>query len=467
MRIRRLVVVTAVALLAGTPWPGTGAAAVADVRASALGPGSASLTWQAAGATRAWVELGRSAPFGVWYPATRQPDGHFAATLTGLAPSTTYAFRVRSVSPAGSADALGSVTTASIAGRSTATTTKGRFVVDGQRFFPLMAWWQCPDHVDALVGLGINVFMGGCKTKYGRDFLPALNGRAYSTLPVEDAFEGVDGRGLIGWNFHDEPEGYGIPASALPDLPPASSSGRLRLLTSTYHFFRGAAPLAPDRGHEIYAPYWAKADAVGFDLYPLEKLCSHRLTLRNVYDIQRQLVQENPGKPTYQWIETGPLEGECFWSPFRVTPATLHAEAWMAIAGGAAGIGYFTHTWRPNGTPEPSWSPFDVAPDVQTQMLKTNLEIGELAPALTGQEVALKLAGRSPVVVGARTFNKALYVIAVNPSYNPATAIIGLKGIGSRSFAVFGESRTVQTRRSLLVDRFEPLAVHVYVAAPR
>jgi hypothetical protein len=241
----------------------------------------------------------------------------------------------------------------------------------------------------------------------------------------------------------------------------------LRLLTSTYHFYSGAAPLAPGRGHEIYAPYWAKADVIGFDLYPLEKLCSHRLSLRNDYDIQRQLVQENPGKPTYQWIETGPLEGECYWSPFRVTPATVNAEAWMAIAGGAAGIGYFTHTWRENGTPEPMWSPFDVAPDVQAQMVKTNLEIGGLAPALSGQEVAVKLVGKSPVVVGARIFNKALYVIAVNPSYDPATAIIRLKGIGSRSFTVFGESRTVQTQGSLLVDQFEPLAVHVYVAAPR
>ncbi|HEY8630962.1 MAG TPA: hypothetical protein VIL73_10565 [Gaiellaceae bacterium] len=371
------------------------------------------------------------------------------------------------MSPAGSADALGSVTTASIPVRSAATTEKGRFVVDGQRFFPVMAWWQCPDQFDALLGLGINVFMGGCKTKYGRDFLPALNGRAYATLPVDDALEGVDGRGLIGWNYHDEPEGYGIPASALPDLPPASSSGRLRLLTSTYHFYRGAAPLAPGRGHEIYAPYWAKADVIGFDLYPLEKLCSHRLTLRNVYDSSASSCRRIRGSPPTSGSRPVRSKGECFWSPFRVTPATLHAEAWMASAGGAAGIGYFTHTWRPNGTPEPSWSPFDVASDVQAQMVKTNLEIGELAPALTGQEVAVKLAGRSPVVIGARTFNKALYVIAVNPSYDPPTAIISLKGIGSRSFAVFGESRTVQTRRSLLVDRFERLAVHVYVAAPR
>jgi hypothetical protein len=108
MRMGRLVVVTGFAVLAGALSGGTSAAAVADIRASALGPGSAAVSWQVAGATRAWVDLGRSTPFGVWYPAARQSDGHFVATLTGLAPSTTYAFRVRTVSPAGSADALGS-----------------------------------------------------------------------------------------------------------------------------------------------------------------------------------------------------------------------------------------------------------------------------------------------------------------------------------------------------------------------
>ena len=428
MRPGHLFAVTGFALLAGALWGDASAAAVADMRASALGPGSALVTWQAPGASRAWVELGRSTPFGIWYPATRQPNGRFAATLTGLAPSTTYLFRVRTVGPAGSADALGSVTMASIPARSVATIEKGRFVVDGQRFFPVLAWWQCPDESAGLLGLGINVLMGACKTKHGRDFLAALNGRAYAMLPVEDALAGVDGRGLIGWNYPDEPEGSDIPASALLDLPPSSSTGRLRVLTSTYHFYRGAEP--PDGGYKVYPAYWAKADALGFDLYPLEKLCSHRGILRRVYDIQRQLVQQNPGKPTYQWIETGPLDGGCSWSSLRLTPAALHAETWLAIAGGAVGIGYFTHTWRTNGTPEPTWSPFDVAPDIQAEMANTTLEIGELAPALTGEEVAVKL-------------------------------------VGSRSFAVFGESRTVLSQGSLLFDRFDPLAVHVYVAAPR
>ena len=169
-----------------------------------------------------------------------------------------------------------------------------------------------------------------------------------------------------------------------------------------------------------------------------------------------------PGKPTYQWIETGPLEGECGWSQFHVTPATVRAEAWMAIAGGAAGIGYFTHTWAGE-----YWQPFDVAADVQAEIARTNLQIGDLAPALSGPEVAVKLARRSPVVVGARTFNGALYVIAVNPTYAPATATLRIKGIGSRIFTVFDESRTVQTRRGLLTDAFAPLEVHVYIAAPR
>jgi hypothetical protein len=410
--------------------------------------------------------MGRSAPFGVWYPATLRPDGRFAATLTGLAPATSYSFRVLSVGRAGRAEAVGSVTTAPIPARTQATTSGGRFVLDGQKFFPIMAWWQCPAAFDRLLELGINLFMGGCKTQYGPDFLASLGGRAYATLPVADAAQAVDGRGLIGWNYPDEPEGYGIPASALPDLAPATSSGRLRLITSTYHFYRGAAPLAPGRGHEIYGPYWDKADVIGFDLYPLEKLCSHRLTLRNDYDIQHQLTQEVPGKPTYQWIETGPLEGECGWSAFHVTPATVHAEAWLAIAGGAAGIGYFTHTWLGPG-PDPTWQPFDVAPDVQAEIARTNQQIGDLAPALSGAEVAVKLAHRSPVVVGARTFNGALYVIAVNPTYNPTAATIALKGVRSRSFSVFGESRAVNAWRGLLVDWFDPLAVHVYIAAPR
>ncbi len=466
MRAPRVLAVAAALLVVGTSSAGASATTVADVRASAAGPGSAAVTWQAPGASRAWIEVGRSAPFGVWYPATLRPDGRFAAALTALAPATTYSFRIRAAGRGSQAEAVGSVTTSPISFRSRATTSAGRFVVDGQRLFPIMAWWQCPSAFDRLLELGVNLLMGGCKTQYGPDFLRSLGGRAYATLPVADAAEGIDGRGLLGWNYPDEPEGYGIPASALPDLTPAASSGRLRLITSTYHFYRGAAPLAPGRGHEIYAPYWAKADVIGFDLYPLEKLCSHRLTLRNDYDIQRQLTQEVPGKPTYQWIETGPLEGECFWSPFRVTPATVRAEAWMAIAGGAAGIGYFTHTWTGPG-PDPIWRPFEVGLDVQEEIARTNLQIGNLAPALTGPDVGVRLVRPSPVVVGGRTFNGALYVIAVNPTYSPASATIRVKGRGSQVFTVFDEGRTVQARRGFLADQFAPLAVHVYIAAPR
>ena len=177
----------------------------------------------------------------------------------------------------------------------------------------------------------------------------------YGTLPVADSAQAIDGRGLVGWNYPDEPEGYGLPASALPDLPPAASSGRLRFLTSTYHFYRNAAPLAPGRGHEIYAPYWAKADAIGFDLYPLEKLCSHRLYLRDGYEAQRQLTQEVAGKPTYQWIETGPLEGECGWTVRRcLTDGSTHRIVKVAhdaaeLERRLAGLGWQVRVTRTSG----------------------------------------------------------------------------------------------------------------------
>jgi hypothetical protein len=462
MRARSLAAAAAAAALALAAAPAVGgvdAPTVAKVVVAAAGPSAATVTWSAGAAARTWVQVGRTAAEGVWYRGLPAGGDRYTATLTSLAPGAVYHFGVRAVNAAGGAETDGTVTAPAIPPSTWASTGDQSILLDGRPFFPIMAWWQCPDSFDRLLELGIDLFMGGCKDLPGEDVLGALAGRAYATLPVAQA--GVEGRGLIGWNFPDEPEGFGIPASALPDLPVAASSGRLRLLTSTYHFFTGAAPLAPNRGREIYPAYFSKADVVGFDLYPLEKFCGNaKLGLRSDFDIQRELVQDVAGKPTYQWIETGQLEGECRGSPDQVTPATVRAEAWMAIAGGARGIGYFTHTWTG------PWQRFNVAPDVQVAIARTNEEIGDLAPALLGRDVHAGHARTGPVVVGARTFNGALYVIAVNPTNEPVTAAIKVSALRSRALRVFGENRALRPRRGVLRDVFKPLSVHVYVAPP-
>ena len=125
-------------------------------------------------------------------------------------------------------------------------------------------------------------------------------------------------------------------------------------MTLTAHFAQELGPLPDPFGKSIYPAYAARADGLGFDLYPLSHLCGHAVvSLGSVYHDQRDLVALAGDRPTFQWLETGSLEGAC-GAP--VTPAAVHAEAWLAIAGGARGIGYFTYGW-PDGKATSSRSP--------------------------------------------------------------------------------------------------------------
>ena len=85
------------------------------------------------------------------------------------------------------------------------------------------------------------------------------------------------------------------------------------------------------------------ADVVGFDMYPIVKFCG-RVPLLDVFRAQRELMTiYAPGKPTFQWIETSKMTGEC--PTLQITPQIVNAETWLAVAGGACGIGYFTNSW--------------------------------------------------------------------------------------------------------------------------
>jgi len=81
--------------------------------------------------------------------------------------------------------------------------------------------------------------------------------------------------------------------------------------------------------------------------------------------------------------------------------------------------------------------------------------------------VAVKLAGRSPVVVGARTFNKALYVIAVNGSDKPTRVPFRVDSLAGRVLTVLDEGRTIApVKKVYFRDSFGPYEVHVYMAEP-
>jgi hypothetical protein len=232
-----------------------------------------------------------------------------------------------------------------------------------------------------------------------------------------------------------------------PDISqkiPDTGSPRPRLLTLTNHFFSRAAPLPQGRG--MYPALVANADAVGFDLYPLENWCRYD-DFGTVFDAQRELTRLAAGKPTYQWVETAHMD--CPDPSLDPTPQTVRAETWLAVAGGAHAIAYF---------------PKDFSSAIGAEIADDKRELQTLAPALV--EPPLDATGSGDVRVGAREHNGAIYVVAVNASRDSPTSTISVPALGNRPLASVDGSHLLTALNGAFTDNFEPLEVRIYVAPP-
>jgi hypothetical protein len=239
-------------------------------------------------------------------------------------------------------------------------------LLGGRPFFPSMVWEACPDDVETDLAAGINVFMGygkHCATEDG--LLAAIGPRAYYVPSIRDGSGLLSDPRVIGYFQPDEPDGWGIPPERLPFV-----RNTLVFLTLTPHFAQEQDPLSPAVTKAIYPRYIAKGNVIGFDLYPLSHFCRHqRIRLSSVYTEQRDLVRLARGKPTFQWLETGAQEGTCGADPVNGT--LLRTEAWLAIAGGARGLGYFTYGW-PGGVADSN----SASADVMAAIAQVNRQIG-------------------------------------------------------------------------------------------
>ncbi len=313
-------------------------------------------------------------------------------------------------------------------------------------FFPLALLAECSNFVPARIDDGINLFVGdGCQPSR-HPVSEAVGNRAYTVADVGTQLP--DSPGLIGWYYPDELDarlGNPITESMVQSASVTPPEGLLTFLTLTNHFYTGAAPL--DQGRDFYPSLVGLADVVGFDLYPLQNWCQAD-KLFAVYDAQRELDALSKGKPMFQWIEVRGMD--CSAPALEVTPTTVRAETWLAIAGGADGIGYFPHEW---------------VPAVGVEIRQLNSEIHELAPALLSDELEAQTS-QGVVRVGARTLNGATYVVAVNTTSAPVDASVLAPGLGAREIHVLGEDRSVVPAYDAFTDHFEPLAAHVYVSPP-
>jgi hypothetical protein len=412
------------------------------------------LTWQTSAPTRARVTYGAGGLY-LWSARETAPTTSHSITLTDLAPATTYQWAAGAQS--------GSFTTAPLAPDARFGTDGTHVTADGSLFFPVLSYWQCAATDAQAVAAGISVFIQtpytACAQVRPNDFTSDPVPASVRVLSDDYSFGGA---GNAGWYLPDEPEAWGLSPSQLPVLPAAPDTGRLRVLNISQHFFSGQAPLNGTFDRDEYRRFAALADVVGFDLYPVAKFCG-RVSLLDVYLAQRELMTTYaPGRPTFQWIETGPMTGEC--PGVQVTPAIVNAESWLAVAGGACAIGYFTNSWTGK-----AWSRWDLAAGVEAQLARTTAQLRGLAPALcTGTPGEVVVPWDGGIAATSRTLDGALYVIAVNSAPVTKTIPFRVDSLDGRQLTVLGTARTITPAKKVYFrDTFAPYEVHVYVAAPR
>ncbi len=400
---------------------------------------SASVAWTTSEPSTGTVQWG---PLGVepvlWDAADALATRHEIA-LSGLASSTTYHVTIVAGSAAlETARTELSFTTAPAPQKVGGAVRDGVLLVNGDPFFPLISWQQCPVQWQPSLDVGINLFAVGSPCASPSGALDALKGRALVA--------GADGEptvpGVLGSFYPDEADARGLTGTTLPALPAG-----VRFLTITAHFASQAAPLPSGRG--MYPGLIAAADIIGFDLYPLQELCRPDL-VPLVFDAQQELEALAPGKPTFQWIEArgmrcGSANGA------SISPATIRAESWLSLAAGAHGLAFFP----------PDWDVF--APPVITNIAA---RIRQLEPALLQPVQPVRVEASAGVRASARLYHGAVYVIAVNGGTVATDVRLTVPGLANRTLLALGGPRTLNAHADAFTDRLGPLGVRIYVAPP-
>jgi hypothetical protein len=421
--------------------PPAPAFAISSVETTATGPFSATVTWRTTAPSTGTVAWGPAALRPLLWSSAAAPALVHEVALTGLASTTPYVATINARSETGAAAATRlPFTTAAAPTDVVGATGSGAVLVDGAPFFPLMTWQECPSQWQPDLSDGINLFAGNPCTGLS-SLLSGVEGRALATGTTDDT-PLASGPGLLGWFYPDEADARGLTELSL--TPPAAG---LRFLTLTAHFFPEAAALPSGRG--MYAGLMATADVVGFDLYPLQELCRPEL-IPWVFDAQQELGRQAAPKPTFQWIEVRQMK--CADPATAVTEQTIRVESWLAIAGGAHGLGFFPGDW---GT------------TVGGTVHGIAARIRQLEPALLQPVLPVGVDPVEPAVrASARSFDGALYVIAVNAGAGAATVRLHVPGLAGRQLRVDDGPGLVQSNGSDFVSVLPAMSVRVYTAAP-
>ncbi|MHC4253083.1 MAG: hypothetical protein ACYS9X_28525 [Planctomycetota bacterium] len=346
-------------------------------------------------------------------------------------------------------------------------TGKGSLRVNGRPFFPVLAWNVPRKRVAFNRELGVNcITPGESPAKEGPRTALLDDLHASGMMAMVDASEYspeiARHPALLGWKFGDEPDMKGITAER---IRPRHDEIRRRdprhptwiNLTARfwghYHESYLKRGKCPDR--DGYLAYGECAEIMGFDHYPVTGW-NRPDRVAEVYHATRDLASLYPRHVRMVFVEDA--DQDLKWTPPRTrgpTPEETRAMVWMAVVGGAKGIGYFHIAFNPF-----RWD--NLTPGMREELPRLNARLQRFAPALLEGDLVGANADTPDVAARALRHEGATYVFAVNLSRERRSARVTVPGIGG-SGSVEDEGRRVRAARGAFTDDFRPLAEHVYI----
>ena len=281
---------------------------------------------------------------------------------------------------------------------------------------------------------------------------------------------------INGWNQNDEPDNAQPRAGGGydPCIEPSVIQGRYATFTMNdasrpvfLNLGRGVAATSwvgrgTCTGHtEMYPEYAEGADVVSFDIYPVNSTDEAKDKLYFVADgIDRLRQAVGDRKPVYAYVETTDI-GSAGTTP---TPAQIKAEVWMTLIHGARLVAYFSHVFAADGSYLHDDGLLRTASS-KAAVAAIDAQIAALAPVLNTQSLAngATVSSATPVDIMVKRYQGALYVFAVAMRPGATRASIALRGVGTTSAEVIGESPSLPVANGVFGDDFAAdYAVHLY-----
>lgn len=350
----------------------------------------------------------------------------------------------------------------------------------GNELFPIGVWLQKPEHAGRYRNIGINLYVGLWKgpTADQLDKLKSFE------MPViceqnEIALKPVYRDTVVGWQQMDEPDNaqplvgnFGLRRLGWGD-PISPSEMHLRYQTiqkidpSRPVFMNLGKGVAWDRWKgrgsrtgrlEDYPFYMQASDIVSFDIYPAAETdasVTGRLELVAL-GVERMVRWGGPNKTVWSFIGASKVSNP----NAEVNAAQIRSQVWMSIIGGAKGLIYFVHQFKPSFKEAP------ILDDVKLMLAlsEINSEVQGLASVILRPEANLAAESNSGAIgIASRQSGCSDYLFVVSLSPRAQNLRIQLSDADSNKVVeVIGEGRKLKVSSGELEDSFDPYAVHMY-----